>query len=186
MSKFERKHKNLILLILGVIAALILIQIPGFHELLLKLGNFGYLGAFIAGMLFTSTFTLTIGAVILLNLAGSLPFFPLVVISALGAVLCDFLIFKFVKNGVNEEIKPLYQEVEKLEKKAHLKKILHTKYFAWTLPVLGALVIVSPLPDELGVSLLGISEIKILRFILISFCSHGVGMTLLISAATIL
>ena len=52
--------------------------------------------------------------------------------------------------------------------------------------MLGAFVIVSPLPDELGVSLLGMSEIKTGKFLLISSISHTIGMFLLVSASLII
>jgi len=77
------------------------------------------------------------------------------------------------------EITPIYNKIAG----SHFKKILHTKYFAWTLPVIGALIILSPLPDELGVSLLGLSEVKTRKFFLISLASHTVGMFLLVSAS---
>lgn len=185
MKKLHHKHKNLIFLVLGILAAFILSQLPFFHQFLLGLGKFGYFGAFLAGMLFSSTFTFSIGALILINLSKALPTFPLIISAVIGAVFSDFLIFKFIKDSVTEEITPIYEEMERLDKKNHLRKLLHTKYFAWTLPVVGALIIISPLPDELGVSLLGISNIKVYRFMLISLCSHGLGMTLLISAAAL-
>lgn len=186
MKKLHHKHKNLLFLVLGILAAIILSRLPFFTNFLTGLGKFGYLGTFFAGMLFASTFTVSIGALILIELSQSLPALPLIIFSALGAVFCDFLIFKFVKDSVTEEITPIYEEMERLDKKNHLRKLIHTKYFAWTLPVIGALIILSPLPDELGVSLLGISNIKTYRFMIISLCSHGLGMTLLISAASVI
>ena len=44
----------------------------GFHSFLLHLGNFGYIGAFIAGILFVSTFTVATSALVLLVLAETL------------------------------------------------------------------------------------------------------------------
>ncbi len=179
------KHKNLILILLGIAIAFLISRSQVFQHLILGLGNFGYLGAFLAGMFFSSTFTVTIGGLILLNLGKVLPPFPLVLFSALGAVTCDLLIYKLIKDRIAAEIVPIYEGLEKLEKKSHLKKIFHTKYFGWTLPVVGALVMVTPLPDELAISLLGISNIKTLRFLLISLCSHGLGMFLVVSATAL-
>lgn len=152
----------------------------------MKIGDLDYVGAFLAGALFTSTFTAATGILILFDLAKDLPALPLIALAALGAVSVDFLVFTFIKKSVVDEITPIYEELEKLGKKSHLKKILHTKYFAWTLPVLGALIIISPLSDELGVGLMGISNIKPLRFLLISLCSHGLGMFLVVTAARLI
>lgn len=184
--KIHWKHKNIILFGIGLLFAFLVSRLPGFHELLLKIGSLGYFGAFLAGILFTSTFTVAAGALILIDLAKVLPLFPLILCSGLGAVLGDFLVFSFAKNKIAEEIEPLYKELESIGKKNHLHKLAHTKYFGWTLPVVGALIMATPLPDELGVSLLGISNIKSTRFLLISLCSHSLGMFLLVSAAALM
>jgi len=186
MRRLSWKHKNLLLFGLGILVTYLVLQNQWFHHFLLNLGKFGYLGAFLAGMLFVSTFTMMTGVLILLSLAKVLPAFPLVVIAGLGAVTSDYLIFAFVRNDVGKEVSLLYEELEKMGKKNHLRKLVHTKYFGWMLQVVGAFIILSPLPDELGVSLLGISNIKSTRFLLISLCSHGLGMFLVVSAATLL
>jgi len=173
------KHKNSLLLLLGILLAFFFSSNSAFRGFLLGLGSFGYLGAFLAGIFFVSTFTITIGALIILTLAKTLSPAGLIVAAGLGAVIGDLLIFRFVKDDVAAEITPIYDQITG----NHFRKIFHTRYFAWTLPVVGALIIISPLPDELGVSLLGLSEVKIYKFLLISSASHAVGMLLLVSAA---
>lgn len=145
--------------------------------MLLHLGNYKYFGALLGGLLFISTFTLPTGAIILLGLAKILPPIPLIIIAGLGAVTGDLLIFKFVQKDVTDEITPIY---ENLINHSHFKKILHTKYFSWTLPVLGTLILASPLPDELGISLMGLSQITTMKFILVSIASHALGISLLV------
>ncbi len=176
-----RKHKNLLLFILGLVVAYFLSQNQGFGDFLVRLGNYGYLSAILAGALFVSTFTIATGALILMTLARTLSPIELILLAGIGAVLGDLLIFLFVKDDVVKEIEPIYNEITG----SHLKKILHTRYFAWTLPVVGAFIIISPLPDELGVSLMSVSEIKTGKFLIISWVSHTVGMFLLVSASLI-
>ena len=104
-------------------------------------------------------------------------------IAGIGAVVGDLTIFHFIRNrGLTDEIKHFFHYFGG-DKVSHL---LHTKYFSWTLPVLGALIIASPLPDELGVSLMGISKMKTLNFILISFLLNSVGIFLVITASLII
>lgn len=184
MKPHHHKYKNLGLFVIGFLLAFIFSKNLKTNEILLHLGNFKYFSAFIGGLLFVSTFTLPVGAMILLTLARSFPFILLIFIAGTGAVLGDFLVFKFLKNKISEEINPLYEELEKVVGKNHLKKIVHTKYFAWTLPVLGALIMASPLPDELGISVMGLSNISIKKFILISWVSHSLGIFLIISTLT--
>jgi len=163
--------------------ALILSRLEGFHALLLNLGSFGYLGAFIAGMLFVSTFTVATGAVILLVLAEKLSPLEIGIIAGFGAVLGDFTIFKFVKDGLANEIQEVYK---KIDHNNNLLKLLHTKYFSWMFPVLGAIVIASPLPDEIGVSLLGIGKMKTYQFLIFSFILNAVGIFIVVSASKFL
>ena len=153
---------------------------------LLRIGDLDYLGAFLTGILFSSTFTFPIGVLVLLDLVKDLPVVPLVVLLCLGAVSVDLLIFKLVKNSAAEEITPIYEELEKLGKKNHLRKLFHTKYFGWTLPVVGTFIMMLPIPDELGISLLGIANITTSRFLLITLCCYGLGMFLFVTAARVI
>lgn len=177
------KYKNLTLLGVSIAVAIYLFREESFHEFLLGLGNTGYIGAFIAGILFVSTFTAATGAVILLVLAEKLSPFEIGIIAGLGAVIGDFTIFKFVKDNIIEELKDIYNQVDHDN---HLKKIFHTKYFSWTFPVLGAIIIASPLPDELGVSLMGISKMKTYQFLILSFILNAVGIFLVVSASLVI
>lgn len=153
------------------------------HSYLLHLGNLGYLGAFLAGILFVSTFTVAIGAVILLILAEALSPVEIGLIAGLGAVIGDFIIFRFVKDNLAREIKYIYNNIDTDH---HLRKIFHTKYFSWTFPVVGAAIIASPLPDEIGVSLLGISKLKTYQFLFISFILNAIGIFLVVSASVVI
>lgn len=177
------KYRNIILFVVGFIVAILLFRIQGFKLFVQSIGNLGYLGAFIAGLLFVSTFTVAMSSIILVTLSQSLPIPLVILVAGMGAVIGDLLIFRFIKDNVADEITPIYNE---LVNKSHIKKILHTKYFSWTLPVMGTLIIASPLPDELGVSLLGLSQIRLLRFLLISWISHTVGMSILVGVINLL
>ena len=177
------KYKNLTFLTLSLILAFFLSRYEPFHQSLLHLNTLGYFGAFIGGMLFVSTFTVATGAVILLVLAETLSPIEIGIIAGLGAVLGDLIIFRFVQDNLSTEMEEVYDQIDG---KHHIQKLLHTKYFSWTLPVIGAIIIASPLPDEIGVSLMGISRMKASRFILLSFVLNALGIFLVISASTVI
>lgn len=176
----RRKHKNIFMFIVGLIAVIIISRSQLFQLFFQSIQNYPILAAFTAGMLFASTFSIAAGGLIIINLVPTVNPVLLIICGGLGAVSCDLLIFYFFKDKVAEEISPIYSEIIS---KSHLKKLMHTRFFAWTLPVIGALVIASPLPDELGVSLMGFSQMKLIQFVLISFGSHLIGMTSLIVGA---
>ncbi len=179
---YSWKYKNLTFFFLSLIVAFLLSRFEPFSNFLLNLGELGYLGAFFAGILFVSIFTVATGAVILLVLAESLSPIEIGIIAGLGAVLGDFIIFRFIKDNLIVEIMPIYRHLGG----SHITKILHTKYFSWTLPVIGAIIIASPFPDEIGVSLMGISKMKTYQFLLISFLLNTIGIFLVVSASVLI
>jgi len=183
MSKLykHRKYKNLTFFIISLALAFFILRNETIHSYLLHLGNFGYFGAFLAGILFVSTFTVATGAIILLVLAETLSPIEIGLVAGFGAVVGDFIIFRFVQDDLANEIKGIYNL---FDRKHHFKKVLHSKYFSWTLPVIGAAIIASPLPDEIGVSLMGISKMKTYKFLLISFILNAIGIFLVVSAST--
>lgn len=177
------KYKNITILFFSLIFAFFLSRFEPFHNFLLHLGNYGYLGAFLAGILFVSTFTVATGAVILLVLAEKLSPIEIGIIAGLGAVFGDFVIFKFIKDDLAGEITEIYNHIDG---KHHMRRILHTKYFGWFLPVLGAIIIASPFPDEIGVSLMGISKMSTYKFLIISFVLNAIGIFLIVSASLVI
>jgi hypothetical protein len=172
-------YKNLTFLLFSILFAILISRFELFHTFLLNLGDWGYVGAFIAGILFVSTFTVTTGAVILLILAERLSLIEISLLAGLGGVLGDLFIYKLIKDNLITEIEPIYESLGG----NHLTKLLRTKYFSWFLPVLGALIIASPFPDELGVSLLGFSKMKTYQFLLLAFVLDAIGVALIVSAS---
>ncbi|MBP9716988.1 MAG: hypothetical protein KBD51_03540 [Candidatus Levybacteria bacterium] len=184
MSVFKSyKYKNLSLLFLSIFLAFILSRFEPFHRLLLSLGGLGYIGIFFAGALFASSFTISIGIVVLLVLSKNFSPIEIGLIGGLGAVISDFIIFRFVKENLSIELERIY---EHFDPRHHFKHVLHSKYFSWTTPLVGALIIASPLPDELGVSLLGLSKMRNYQFMLISFILNAIGITAVIYVSSFL
>lgn len=142
----------------------------------------GYLGAFIAGALYTLSFTIPISIVMLALLSQTLSPIEVGVIGGLGAVITDLTIFRFVRDDLVSDIKPLYEKFGG----NHVSHVFQSKYFHWTLPFIGALIIASPFPDEIGVTLLGISKMKTLEFLPISFVMNSTGIFLIVSASSFL
>ena len=171
------RYKNLTLFFLSIIFAILLSQHEPFRLLLLNLGSLGYIGAFLAGVFFVSTFTVSTGVLILFILAERMSPLEIGLIAGCGAVVGDFTIFKFIKDNLLKEISSIYDCFGG----THLSAVLHTKYFSWTLPVIGAIIIASPLPDEIGLCLMGISKMKTYQFLIASFILNAIGIFLVVS-----
>lgn len=177
------KYKNLTVLVISIGVAFFLSRLESFHTFLLNLGNFGYVGAFAAGILFVSTFTVATGAVMLLVLAERLSPLEIGIVAGLGAVVGDVTIFRFIKDTLTQELQSIYDHIDGDH---HFTKVLHSKYFSWTLPVIGAIIIASPFPDEIGVSLMGIAKMKTYQFLLVSFVLNAIGIFLVVSASLVI
>lgn len=182
--KYHRNHigKNLLLLVLGILFAFVMSKNETFHEFLLHLGGLGYISAFIGGLLYTSIFTIPTGALIILILAEQFPPLPIAITAGLGGVLGDFTIFHLIRDTLSQDIKIIY----KMYGGRHISHVLHTKYFRWTLPVIGAAIIASPLPDELGIGLMTISTMSKAKFILLTFVLNTIGVLLIVSASLVI
>lgn len=179
INKYKNfKYKNITILIISILFALFLWRFEAFHEFILGLGNLGYLGAFLAGILFVWIFSMPTALLILLTLSQSGVLSPIEIglIAGLGAVVGDLIIFKFVRDGLSGEIEEIYTKYGG----KHLSNIIRSRYFHWTLPIIGAVVIASPLPDEIGVSLLGISKMKTFNFIILSFTLNSLGIYIVV------
>ena len=113
------KYQNLTIVFFGIIFAVLLSRVEAFHSFLTHLGGLGYIGAFFAGILFVSTFTVATGVLILFTLAETLHPVEIGLIAGLGAVVGDLTIFRFVKDGLSGEIEDIYNY---MDRKRHIKK----------------------------------------------------------------
>ena len=176
------KYPYLTTVLISVLIAIILAQNQTFRDWLLNLGSLEYIGALIAGGLFVSSFTVAISTVVIAIMTENIHPMALALIGGVGAVMGDYLVFKLVRSHLQDELAMLFGKQET----SHIKALLHTKYIAWTLPIIGVFIIASPLPDELGVSLLGMSKMSDARFILISYLSNSIGILMVASVAKVL
>lgn len=159
------------MLFLSIVAVFVLAGTDTFQSWLNSIGGLGYLGAFIAGLLFVSTFTVTPAAFVLFNLADHLNPLLVALIAGTGAMLGDYLIFKYMRDKVFDELGGLFNRWRGHQ----FRRLFKTPFFAWMMPVIGAALIASPLPDEIGISMLGLSKLKKWQFLLLTFLLNSLG-----------
>lgn len=178
----SHRSRNTFLLLLGLFFTYLLYRSSFFPSLVSFLTRFGYLGGLLGGFLFSSTLTALIGLLLMLSLAPYLNLFGLVSAAALGAVIGDIIIFYLIRNKIDHDSSFTPQ----LFTRYHLTKLFHSRYFSWTLPVVGALIIMSPLPDELGISLFSVSHAPIEEFAFVSLMSRTFIIFLVIFAVSLI
>jgi hypothetical protein len=163
--------KDLLLIGVGIVFALILSKLGFIDSAVSAFGNV-YLASFIAGLFFTSVFTVSPASIALAHIAfAAASPWPVILYGALGALFGDLIIFFFIRDRFADDI---INSVKPSIRK-HILSSFHLGFMKWLSPLVGALIIASPLPDEFGVALLGISKTRMAWFIPISFVMNAVG-----------
>ncbi|MBI2106564.1 hypothetical protein HYT57_01135 [Candidatus Woesearchaeota archaeon] len=145
-----------------------------FHNFLIPLG---YIGIFIAGILYTFGFTSAIATAILLILAGDQNIFLAAIIGGIGAMIGDLTIFKFIRHSVDDEFKNLTKEKVVI----YLTSKVPKKIKKHLVVILGYIILSSPLPDEIGVSLLAsYTKISEKMFAVVSYITNTIGILIIL------
>ena len=163
--------RDLALVILSVFIAIILVKTGVLKELITSTQEVRFIGSFIAGIFFVSVFTVAPATVALGEIAQSNSVITVAIIGGLGALIGDLIIFRFVKDRVFQHFSYLIR----ISKSERLFSIFKLRLFRWVIPFMGALIIASPLPDEIGIAMLGLSKMKNSYFILLSFVLNSAG-----------
>lgn len=175
-SKEIKSHlrKNLVILFFSIALAVILAKAGIFQEILNYSLETRILGIFIAGFFFTSVLTVGPATVAIGALAQSNSLFVIAAVGAIGSVLGDLIIFRFVRDRITDDFIALFEK-PRVKRLAH---IIHLEIFRYFTPVIGAIIIASPLPDEIGLAMMGLSKIKTKFFIPLSYCLNFLGILL--------
>lgn len=167
---------DLFIITASVFAAIILVKSGIIVQILSAAGYAKYIGSFIAGIFFTSAFTTAPATAAFVELSGFNSIIIMALLGGLGALFGDLIIFRFVKDRFAEDIKYLLS----LSGWRRLDFIIfHRRLFRWILVFLGALIIASPLPDEIGIAILGISKIKNRNFVIVSYLLNTLGILII-------
>jgi hypothetical protein len=168
------------LVAVSVGVAVILVRTDVLISVLSRTHELALLGSFIAGMFFTSTFTVAPAAVTLGEIAQVSSLWEVALVGGLGAMVGDFVIFRFVRDRLSAHLMEYLEMVGGTEKLASVLTRKSTRWFSW---ILGGLLIASPLPDELAVTLLGASKMRTGWFAAVSFAFNALGILFISLAA---
>lgn len=171
MKKYYRDLLiDVLIIICTTIVTLYIVKTSGFQV------TPNILSVFIAGIFFTSAFTIAPAAIVLAHLAQILPVSAIVVVAALGAMVGDYILFVFIRDRFSRDLIRVFRHF-------HIKSILksfHVGFLKWLSPIIGALIIASPLPDEFGIMLMGVSKMKTKYFLLLTFIMNMVGIMVVV------
>ena len=168
-----RRHliEDLILVLVALVAAWAIVRFGLVHALLAQMGDGVWATSFVAVMFFTSLVTTPPAIAVLGGLAQEGNMVLVALLGGLGAVVGDYILFAFVRDRVSADAAYLLRG-PKVRRALHVFK---NRHFRRVLPIVGALIIASPLPDELGLTLLGLSHLRTKTFFFVSFTMNALG-----------
>ncbi|MFA6601845.1 MAG: hypothetical protein WCT02_03230 [Candidatus Paceibacterota bacterium] len=177
MSAKKNRHLaiDVVIVTFSIILAITLSKMGIVHNLVAGLGEYKYIGALVSGFFFTSAFTTPASIALLSEFSQTMPPIILGVMGGFGAMLGDYILFRFMRDRVADDLAFLLSSA----RKRRFALMFKTRLFHFLLPFIGALIIISPFPDELGITLLGFSKLKSKTFLMISFIMNAVGIAII-------
>lgn len=171
----ENRKMNLIkdlgIIIVSIVIAFIFVKTGVLTNLLTSTQELKFIGSFVAGMFFVSVFTAAPATIVLVEISQSNSIFLVAFFGGIGSLVGDLIIFRFIKDRLSNDFLFLINKPNS----ERLKSIFRLKLFRWLVPFFGALIVASPLPDELGLAMMGLSKIKTSLFIPLSFLLNFFG-----------
>ncbi len=186
MPQFIIYYPKLLLLTCSFMLAYLLYHFGYFDMLEETLNGHGYVSAFVGGLLFSFGFTSPFGIAILVEIAPHINPLLAALIAGFAAFLVDFVIFELLRfSAFHDEIHRLRetQWFMQLHRLFHHESISERVrlYLLWSF---AGLIIASPLPDEIGVSVVsGITNINTRTFALLCLTCNSLGILIILLLA---
>jgi hypothetical protein len=180
-----REYPKLLFICATFICAFVLLRLGYFDWLDQLRGNGDIMTLFVAGFFMSISFTAAFGLAALIELAPFVNPLVAVPVATMGALCADLLLFSFLRVSVEDEIQKLRESRvgRWFHAKLHHESIPSTLREYILLSVAG-LVIASPLPDELGVSMLSAShDVQPRKFVIFCYVVNAFGIWIILMAA---
>ncbi len=174
-KKHVRLAGHIALIVISAAAAVALSRTGVFEKILETTNGFRVLGSFVAGLFYTSIFTVAPATVAFSEIAKNSGTLSIALIGGLGAVIGDALILIFLRRNITDDTAvELSRSRYRVIRSAERSPLMRAAF-----ALIGAAVIASPLPDELGLALMGISRVKLVWFLPIAFVCNAAGIAVL-------
>lgn len=171
-----------IIFILSLSLAWFVLKSGSLSPLVEKILPVTFLAEFLAGCFYASFFTSPISIAMFVILAQKQNPIILALIAGLGSAFVDLLIIRFLKKEVNKD----WDILVKVFRLYLINKLLKFFKLDLLLPIIGAVIVASPLPDELGLFLLGASKLKSYQIGLLSYVLNTAGILLIVTPINLL
>ncbi len=159
----------------SIIIAYFIFKNPAVSKLILDLGELSYLSVFIAGIFFSFGFTtpFAIGFFALTNVDNLL---IAALLGGLGSAAGNLLFYKLIKNSFADEIKKFENTKDFKRIEQAFSKNLDHRLKVYILYIFVGIIMVSPLPDEIALTIMtSLPKIKLSLIAILSFILHSFG-----------
>jgi len=174
--------RDAFIVLASIVMAIFLVNLGVIESFIEATEGYKILSAFLAGAFFTSVFTVAPAGVALVAIGNSSPPIFVAFFGAIGATLLDLMIIAFVRKDITQDLDGL----KRMTFKHHLIKAFHFGFMKWAAFVAGIFLIATPLPDEPGLVLIGLSKINPKFLPLVFFISHFLGILAIVSIASVI
>lgn len=137
--------------------------------------------AFVSGLFYTSFLTAPLSIVLFVILAQTTNIYLVTVIAGFGAVSGDLLIVKFFRMVFKTFSLVIHVGLFK-----NIKNKLQSYHLDIIAFFLGVIIIASPLPDELGLVLLGASRLSYFKLSILTFILNSIGILVILYTTKII
>lgn len=168
----KKLTKDLFIISFSIIVAVILIKTDAIINLINSTKEYEIIASFIAGIFYTSIFTVAPASAAILEIAQKSNPFLIALVGGFGALLGDYIIFKYIRDNISGYIASIARKIRH-------ESILESKIFSYSFAIVGAVIVASPLPDEIGLALMGITKMRTIYFVPISYVLNSIGIFVL-------
>lgn len=177
---FKLKYPKIIILILMIVFSYFLFSNNAIASYISKIGDFGYFGIFLGGILFSLGFTSPIAVGLFLTI-NPVNIYAAALLGGAGALISDLLIFKFIKISFEDEFEKLRRNKAIYRIERLINNSLGKRIKVYIMYIFSGIIIASPLPDEMGVIMLaGLTKIKPQILAISSFILNTLGIYIIL------
>lgn len=174
-------ERDLLIILAAIFATVIFVNSGVLDYFLSQIQEQYMIASFIAGIFMTSAFTITPAAIVIVHIASEEVHPMMIALSGgLGGMLGDAALFLFVRDVFAADVET-FLKAHKLKRLLQFTKMGRYRWFA---PIIGAIIIISPLPDEFGLTLLGMTKVRLSVVLPLTFVLNAVGIYALIMVTT--
>jgi uncharacterized membrane protein YdjX (TVP38/TMEM64 family) len=176
---YEWNHYKTVLIILIVLLTLESYLSGTLQKFFNSLGEYGYIGGFIAGFLYSYGVTTPFAIAAFVVLAKQLDIWLLIILGSLGGLIGEYFIYDFAKKESGKSLRIYKNKTIKIPE-------IKSKLFRRLSPLIAGLIIATPIPDEFLAFLFGIEKYRLRDFLILTIIFKLIGTFLIVGLGRII